>query len=127
MSNSYQKQNINYLMREWHEYEEYLMAKYPAEIGEKWEFNCPYHLKIDQLIRALYKDCKYSESEVLEILKKMLKNSLERYETARQNFRTTGETFHMNFEDGYSEGIEDAIRVFMEVKAKNEQEEPAKP
>ena len=41
--------NVLNLIREWREYKQMLMEKYPAEEGCKWRFSCDHHRKIDNL------------------------------------------------------------------------------
>ena len=41
------------IKKEWDAYVKYLKEKYPAEIGEEWDFTCPYHKKINAIINDM--------------------------------------------------------------------------
>jgi len=45
-----QKDEIARLREIWREYRKYLQEKYPANPGEKWQFSCEHHQKIDAIL-----------------------------------------------------------------------------
>lgn len=38
--------------KEWELYKKTLMAQYPAEEGQEWNFTCEHHKKIDKILKG---------------------------------------------------------------------------
>ena len=41
---------IKEIRKEWSEYKQMLIERYPAEEGTDWEFSCDHHKRIDELL-----------------------------------------------------------------------------
>jgi len=41
------------LIKEWKLYKKFLQDKYPVENGQKWEFTCEHHKKLDAIIQYM--------------------------------------------------------------------------
>jgi len=41
---------IEEIRKLWEEYKHFLQMKYPADEGSAWQFTCPYHKKINDIL-----------------------------------------------------------------------------
>lgn len=47
----YHQHKLSEITDAWNKYVNYLKEKYPAKDGERWEFTCEHHQKIDNLLK----------------------------------------------------------------------------
>ena len=41
------------IKKEWEEYKQTLIEKYPVEEGREWKFTCDHHKKIDEILKKV--------------------------------------------------------------------------